>query len=406
MNKFQYRAKDRSGKPTSGEIEASSLAAARQQLRRDGLFVMSLSAASEPTASAPAKSSAAWGHRIKKTDLLMMMSQLTIMCQSGVDLADAIKNVAQQMTKPAFRDILLAVHEDISSGVSFSESLRRHPQVFDDAFVAGMAAGEQAGAITPVLERLTHLTRTDIKLRSAVWSMLMYPLVLCGVTFVVLNAIVFFVLPQFAKVFADLGTPAPPITQLMLSAGQSVSDHKVFVLGLLAACVVGLAAVRRTATARRGWDYLTLHAAFIRDATRALAAGRIFRLLGTMLASGVPLVDGIRLCRGTAKNGLFRDLFEKIEHDVLHGEGLGKPLLEATFLPSGAAQMVATAERCGNLGNVLQTVGEYFEEEGEKRIRDLVKILEPAVIVLLGLIVAVVVLSVVLPLLDVSTSPG
>lgn len=400
--KYYYQAKQRDGTPTAGEIEADSLAAARQSLRRDGLFVLSLTA-QRSSKLASSSRGLSFRAKISRTDMLMMLSQLTIMCRSGVDLAEAIQNVSEHVNKPAFQKVLRAVHADISAGQSFSEALAKHPRVFDETFVAGVAAGEQSGTINDVLQRLTELIRADMKLRNAVGAMLVYPLVLCGVTFLVLNALVFFVLPQFAKVFDDLGKPAPPLTRMMLDVGAWISAHKILVLLLFGTAIVSFTLFRKTRIARRLWDRLSLNLSVVGQATRALTTGRIFRLLGTMISSGVPLIDSIRLCRGSSKNHLFRELFERVEDDVLHGEGLGRPLLKATFLPQGAAQMVATAERSGNLGSVLETIGEYFESEGERRIRDLVKILEPAVIVFLGVVVAAVVLSVVLPLLDVST---
>jgi type II secretory pathway component PulF len=161
--------------------------------------------------------------------------------------------------------------------------------------------------------------------------------------------------------------------------------------------------VRNSEPVQRTKDYLLLNGMVVRNASRALSTGRIFRLLGTMLQSGVPLVDCIRLCRDAAHNSFFRKLFDSIESDVLQGQGVAKSLYAAEFMPSGAAHMIATAEKSGRLGQVLQTVGEFYEDEGERHLRDVIKILEPAIILGLGAIVAVVVLSVVLPLLDVST---
>jgi type II secretory pathway component PulF len=177
----------------------------------------------------------------------------------------------------------------------------------------------------------------------------------------------------------------------------------MLVIGGFVGTVAGLYYGRQTDLVRRYWDYATLNFAVVRSSTRAISTGRTFRLLGTMLMSGVPLVDSIRLCRSAVKNRLFREMFEKVEHDVLHGEGLGKTLLATHFLPIGAAQMVVTAERSGKMGEVLKNVGEYFEDEGERHLRDLIKIAEPAVIVFLGVVVAGIVLSIMLPLLDVST---
>ncbi|WP_153556070.1 type II secretion system F family protein [Roseimaritima sediminicola] len=400
---FQYTAKQRTGASVTAKLEAESLPAARQQLRRDGLLVVNIQAVQDLAAGNTAKPRS--GRGIKRTDLLMMLSQLNIMCQAGVDIAEAIKNVADNITNLAFRKVLREVHEDISAGVSFSEALSRHPHVFDRTLVAGVAAGEQSGSINAVLKRLTELVRGDIRLRAAVWSMLMYPIVLCAVTVLVLIALVFFILPQFSKVFDDLGRPAPPITRVMLDFGQIVNEHRLLVLGTAVALATAVTLLRNTRMVGRLLDHVSLNFAVVRHATRPLLTGRCFRLLGSMLSTGVPLIDGIRLCRDSVHNRLFRDLFEKLESDVLNGEGMGKPLREAKYLPAGAAQMVATAERSGNLGEVLQSVGQYYEEEGEQNIRDLVKVLEPAVIVVLGVIVAGVILSVVLPLLDVSSTP-
>jgi type II secretory pathway component PulF len=233
--------------------------------------------------------------------------------------------------------------------------------------------------------------------------MLMYPLVLGFVTVGVLNAMIFFVLPQFSKVFADLGNTPPPLTAALLSVGEFARDHLLLLAGGLVGAVVSLVALRNHPAVRRLCDYTLLNGVLIRDATRALSTGRVFRLLGAMLQSGVPLVDGIRLCRNASKNQFFRGMFDRMEADVLEGRGLAQTLAGAEFVPIGAAGMVATAERSGKLGQVLQSVGEFYEDQGEQRLRDLIKILEPAIILLLGAIVAGVVLSIVLPLLDVTT---
>jgi type II secretory pathway component PulF len=397
--KYRYKAKNRDGTSLLNELEADSVADARTKLRAQGLFVLEVTAAGQSGVEAREL----WQRRVSKTDLLMLMSQLTIMCQSGVDLAESLRNLALQCPRPSLKAVLEKVYNDVSSGMSFSLALKRHPRIFDEAFVAGIAAGECSGTITVVLERLTYLIRGEIRLRSTVWSMLMYPIVLCSVTFVVINAMVFFVLPQFSKVFEDLGRQPPPLTRMLLSVGAFASQNGAVILGGVALLAVALHFARKTAVARQLCDHFILHAVVVRSSTRALSTGRIFRLLGTMLQSGVPLVDCIRLCRDASNNRIFKRLFDSVEQDVLNGQGVAKSLLAATFLPAGAAHMVATAERSGRLGQVLQTVGEFYEDEGERHLRDMIKILEPAIILSLGLVVSIVVLSVVLPLLDVST---
>ncbi len=402
--RFQYNAKNGRGELAPGEIDAVSIAAARLQLRSQGLFVTALTSHSSSAASMRVRSATQLWGGVRKSDLVMTMSQLSIMSQSGVDLAEALHNVAGQCPRPALRKVLERIDADVHSGRSLSDSVRKHPQVFDDLFVASISAGEQSGTITQVLDRLTYLLRSDMRLQSTIWSMLMYPIVLAAVTFVVLNCLVFFVLPQFATVFETLEKPVPPLTQFLLDIGVFVRKNVVLVVGGFLSVVIGGYSLRTRPAMRRAWDYGTLHIAMLRNVTQGLLTGRSFRLLGTMLMSGVPLVDGIRLCRNATRNQFFRDLFKLAENDVLHGEDFSRSLLAAHFLPIGAAQMVATAERSGKMGEVLKNVGEYYEDDGERCLRDLIKIAEPAVIVFLGVVVAGIVLSVIVPMLDVSTS--
>ncbi len=150
-------------------------------------------------------------------------------------------------------------------------------------------------------------------------------------------------------------------------------------------------------------DRFVLNAAGIRDVSRALLTGRSFRLLGIMISSGVPLVEGLRLTRSSLGNSVFRGLFEKLENDVLNGRGLSEALAAASFVPSGAAEMVATAERTGTLGSVAEVIGEYYEEEGETRLRELTTMIEPLIIVVMGVVVACIVMAVMLPMFDFAT---
>jgi type II secretory pathway component PulF len=401
--KYDYRAKDRGGQLVTGEFDVENEAEARQRIRAQGLFLLSLAPRGLVLPGIKQSKPLVWRRGVKRAELVTVMSQLTIMCQSGVDLAEAIGNLAEECRAGTLKEVLQKVHGSVSAGSSLSEALRAHPQVFDTAFVAGIAAGEQSGDIVRVLERLTQLLRNDMRLVNSLWSLLTYPMLLCGVTGVVLAAIVFFVLPQFAQVFASLNAPAPPLTRFLLALGDFARGHVLLLGGAAAIAVATIAWLRTTAYARRLWDYGVLHIVIVRNAYRALVTGRIFRLLGTMLQSGVPLLDGVRLCQAAVANAAFRDLFQAVEQELLRGQGMSKPMQEARFLPSGAAQMIATAEKSGKLGQVLLSVGEYFEDEGENHLRDLIKVLEPAIIVALGGVVATVVMSVMLPLFDAST---
>lgn len=400
---FQYTAKTTVGQTSSGMIEAASLSEARQQLREQGLFILSL-ATQRAAAFRSGKRRLTFSRSgVKKVEVLMLTSQLAIMCQTGVDLAEALQNLAEQCPNPTLKKILDAVYQDVSSGIPVSVAMKKHSHIFGDAYVASIAAAEASGTMTEVLIRLADLLRNDIRLRSTLRSALAYPIVLGVVALGVVAALVLFVLPQFSKVFIDMGTPAPPMTQMLMDAANALRDN-FFIL--LAVCGGGVWALSRFWSTDRGshfWDGLVLNTVLIRNATQPLLLGRMFRLLGTMLQSGIPLLEAIRLCRSSVQNRYYRDLFDSLEQNVINGEGLAKALSAAQFVPSGAKQMVITAERTGKLGTVMQSVGEFYEDEGERQVHELAKLLEPAIIVFMGVIVAFVVLSIMLPLLDVST---
>jgi type IV pilus assembly protein PilC len=421
--KFQFLAKDQYGKSIDGVVDGDTPLAVRQQLRSQGLFALKVTPfesalnlkslfASKPsgrsasTVQSKLKSSTLQfaSPRVRTSELIVAFSQLSIMCQSGDDLAEALKTVATQCTDPNLQHVLLATYQDVSQGVKFSVALTKHPKVFSESMVAALAAGEQAGRVVDVLERTTRMLRKDQNLRSSVFALLMYPAVLCSITFVVICSMLFFVLPQFATVFRDMDRPVPPLTSILLAIGEGLREQWI-ALVIVAGVLIGLGvSFRNHRQVQRIFDSFLLNGFIIKDSIRALITGRTLRLLGTMLENGVPLLESVRLCRKATRNVLFQEMFATVEHEILQGEGMSATLKNATFLPAGAAHMISTGERTGKLPNVLQSVGEYFEDEGERRLRTLVKMLEPAIIIGLGGVVAVVVLSIILPLLDVTTA--
>jgi type II secretory pathway component PulF len=400
---FQYTAKSSAGAMTNGLIEAASLGEARQRLREQSLFVLSLAAQAAGAAKAAGRTPQARGKRVQKTDILMLTSELAIMTQAGVDLAESLRNVAVHCPHRGLKQALDAVYQDVADGKPTSVALQRQSHVFGNAYVASIAAAEASGTMTQALRRLADLIRNEIRLRSAISSVLAYPLVLGVVATLVTSALMFFVLPQFAKVFDDLGSSPPATTKFLLNTASMIREN--LLVGLVGIPLVGggLWFFWLRHSIGRYWDAVMLNWPVVRKAMRPLLVGRTFRLVGTILQSGVPLVEAMRLGRDSVRSSQYRDLFNALEQDVLNGKGIGGLLSATPFVPAGASQMIQTAERTGKLGEVMQLVGEFYEDEGERQVRSLAKMLEPAIIVGMGIVVAFVVISVMLPLLDVST---
>jgi type II secretory pathway component PulF len=275
--------------------------------------------------------------------------------------------------------------------------------VFGDAYVASVAAGEAAGKLPEVLRRLAQFQRTEIRVRASIRTLLAYPVLLACVSLMVVTGLVTFVLPKFVDIFSQFDIPLPVLTRVVVAASDLLREHVWIWLPILLSVLVGLVISRNVESGRRRWDAAMLNAPVLREITRAFYIGRTFRLLGLMIESGVPLLDGLRLTRNSIRNALYRELFDELEDSILNGRGLAHSLINAGFVPPVAAEMVLTAERTGTLGMVTELMGEHYEEEGETKLRELATILEPLIIVVMGVVVATIVLAVMLPMFDIAT---
>jgi len=399
---FTYTAKTSAGDIQTGHISAADLDAVKRALREQSLYLID---ARKKVVDSPLR--ALFGSRergaLSKRDLLSVTTQLAIMTRSGVDLASAFNSLSQQCGNPALRNILGQVHRDVTGGKSISDSMQAQASTFGAAYVASVAAGEAAGKLPEVLGRLAQFQRTEIRVRATVRTLLAYPVLLSGISSLVVIGLVTFVLPKFVDIFSQFEIPLPVITQVVVAVSDFLRQYLVIWLPLLVASLIGLAISRNIEAGRKYWDGAMLNAPILRDITRAFYIGRTFRLLGLMIESGVPLLDGIKLTRNSIRNVLYRKLFDDLEESILNGRGLANSLINAGFVPGVAAEMVLTAERTGTLGMVTELMGEHYEEEGESKLRELATMLEPLIIVAMGVIVATIVMAVMLPMFDIAT---
>ncbi len=344
--------------------------------------------------------------RVPKTELLMLTNQLAIMCDTGVDLAEAIEESARQATHPVLRRSLIEIHRDINDGKPIAKAMQSQADIFGSTYVASFAAGESSGKMTEVLNRLTDILDGEIRLRSMLKSVMAYPIVLASLSAVTILVLLFFVLPHFGQIFDDMQVPLPGTTKALLALSHSLTTSPLWWLAGTVATLVGGYFVFRTPTCRRKLDYLALHGKVISSVSQALQVGRAFRLCGSMVESGVPLLEAIHMTKSSVKNSIFRELFDKLETEVLNGRGIGGALTATRYIPRGAARMVVTAEKTGKLGQVMEKVGTFYESEGERRLQEMSKLLEPAIIIFMGCVVATVVLSILLPMFALTQMAG
>ena len=399
---FIYTAKTTAGDIQTGHISAADVEAVKRALREQSLFVIDVRKKASNTLW-KALIGARERSGMSKRDLLSVTTQLAIMTRSGVDLASAFHSLSQQCSNVNLRNILAQVHRDVTGGRSISDAMQAQAAVFGDAYVASVAAGEAAGKLPEVLGRLAQFQRTEIRVRATTRTLLAYPIMLAGVSSLVVVGLVTFVLPKFVDIFTEFEIPLPTLTRMVVTASELAQQHMLIWVPLVLGAMVGLLVSRHVESGRRKWDAFMLNAPILRDITRAFYIGRTFRLLGLMIESGVPLLDGLKLTRNSVRNALYRDLFDDLEDSILNGRGLANSLINVGFVPPVAAEMILTAERTGTLGMVTELMGEHYEEEGETKLRDLATILEPLIIVAMGVIVATIVLAVMLPMFDIAT---
>ncbi len=342
--------------------------------------------------------------KVNQAELVDMTSQLAIMTKAGVDVASALESLVRQCASPLLREILEEVHESVLGGTPVSESMAQYGHVFNETYIASIAAGEATGRLPEVLNQLADLLRNDMRLSKSVRTMMAYPILLSVVSGIVLLALILFVLPKFAEIFADFDAPLPVVTQFLIAVSSELRTRLWLWAPLILGILGGGFAFKRSSTGRVMWDRFSLNAPVISKVTRALLIGRVCRLLGIMIESGVPLLDSLRLAQSSVKNSLYKELFVQLEDDVMNGRGLATALLECEFIPGSAGEMVVTAEKTGTLGMVTNMIGSHYEEEGEARLKEFVAFLEPVITVIMGLLVAIIVMAVMLPLFDLSAA--
>jgi len=291
----------------------------------------------------------------------------------------------------------------VLSGRSLSEAIAEHEQVFGPTYAPMIAAGEASGEMPEVLAQLAHLQRGQLRLSRSVRSLLTYPILLASVSMLVVLGLVLFVLPAFADIFADFDAELPLLTQALLEVANELRA-RWWLWGAGAIAVVTAAMWYRSSNSGRAvWDRFVLNFAPVREISRSLFAGRACRLLGLMIANGVPVVESLRLAGNAICNTQYQRMFSELEEAVINGRGIGATLQQEEIVPASAGQMISVAEQTGTLGDVTRLIGEHYEEEGEARLREVVSTLEPIITVGLGAVIAVVVLAVMLPMFDLST---
>jgi type IV pilus assembly protein PilC len=395
---YVYKARDRSGNTTQGEIDGDSKSGAAAALRVRGLAVVEI----DEKRGGGLEINLDRFQKVKARDVTVLARQLATMIASGLSLLRALYILEDQTTSKKLKATIVAVRQDVEVGTSLSIAMGKHPAVFNDLFVSMVRAGEVGGNLEEVLERVAIQLEKDDNLRRTVKSAMVYPIMIGSFAVLILIAMILFIIPIFKKMFDDLGAKLPALTQFMIDLSNAGRSHwYLFIAGF-----VGLVFLFRkwkgSTTGRKQWDTFKLRIPMqIGDIVRKIAVARFTRTLGTLTASGVPILQALDITARTAGNRVISDPMEKVVERVKEGESLATPLATLGVFPMMVTQMVAVGEETGALDSMLHKIADFYDDEVAAKLKALTSILEPIMMIVIGAIVGVVVIAMYLPLFSV-----
>jgi type IV pilus assembly protein PilC len=344
------------------------------------------------------------GRHVTPKQLLVVTNQLAVMLQSGCDLCAGLEAMAKQQQHPYLKEVLEDLHNSVKQGKSFSQSLARHPNVFNNLYVTMIRAGEQAGLLKQMLYGLQTLIRNQIRIAGQIKSALMYPAILMLVAISAIVVMTTFVLPRFAAVFKASNTPLPGSTQFVLAMTEKMAANWMFIIPGIIAFVIALIWVAKHPAIRPTVHAWALKAPLIGPTLKLSACCRSIQTLGLLSKSGLPLADSIILTRDMMGNVHYWQFFNELHDQITEGKGFSQHFDTTSLFPPMVSQMISVGEQTGTLANVCVEVANYHDEELQARIKVVTTALEPIIICMMGGFVGFIAVSVILPLFKLSST--
>ncbi len=397
MASFDYVALDLAGRTRSGHLTAADETAAREVLERRRLAAIRLS-----PGKAKAGSAGLFGGRLDARSLALVTRQLATLV-AVAPLEEALRTIAVQAEKPAVRNALMGVHGGVLEGYRLSDAMARQGRAFPPLYRAMVAAGEGSGALPSILERLADLLERDQQAQSKVTAALVYPAVLAATALLVVLALMTFVVPKVVDQFESMGQTLPLLTRLVIGTSDAIRSYGLVMLLVLA--VAGILASRalQRPDIRMKADALMLRLPILGRLTRDLHAARLARTLSTMIASGLPILEGLQITAPTIHNHVLRQATTDMAEMIREGGALSSAMRKVAVFPPLLVYMTASGENSGRVELMLGRAAEYMEREFATFTAVALSLLEPAIIILMGGLVAVIVLSILLPILQINT---
>ncbi len=421
MPVFEYRGLTPAGKQVKGLLEADTSRALRQQLKRSGVFLTDVLAERESTGSRRANGTAVaqpkpslgsrdvhlgklLRGRVNSDDVAIFTRQLSTLLHAGVTLIDALTALVDQTEKERLKRIISEVKTRVNEGSSLADGLAQHGKIFNSLYVNMVRAGEASGALDAVLARLADFTEGQAKLRQKVLGTLIYPVIMSIIGSGILALLMTVVVPKVTKIFESMKVTLPWTTRLLIFTSNVLADWWWLLFPLLAGGIVGFIRWKNGPKGRPVWDRFVLRAPVFGSLVRMLAISRFSRTLATLLRSGVPLLTAMDITKNVISNGVLSGVVENARDAIREGESIAGPLKRSGEFPPLVHHMIAIGERTGQLEEMLLNVADSYENQVSVRIGALTALMEPLIIVAMGVAVAFVAFSILMPILQLNTA--
>jgi type IV pilus assembly protein PilC len=393
MPVYTYRGTNRAGSAVSGEMNATNKAEVQNQLRRQQITATKMSEKGKefnlPT----------FGGGVSAKELAIFTRQFSVMIDAGLPLVQCLEILASQQENKTFQKVLTGTRGSVEGGATLSTAMRQYPKVFDALYVNMVEAGETGGILDTILQRLSTYIEKNVKLKRAVKSAMVYPIGVMSIAAAVIILLLWKVVPIFATLFAGLGVDLPLPTKIVIGLSNFIGS--IFGL-LIVVAIVGIGIAIKvwygTEQGRYVLDSIILKLPILGLLMRKIAVARFTRTLGTLIASGVPILEGLDITARTAGNAVVERSLQKVRRSLEEGKSLTEPLKESAVFPGMVTQMISVGEQTGAMDAMLQKIADFYEEEVDAAVKDLLTALEPVMIVFLGLVVGGVVISMYMPL--------
>jgi type IV pilus assembly protein PilC len=393
MPVFTFSGKDASGQKVSGERNAPNKQALGQQLRRERIVPGAIREKGKEF-SMPTFGSG----KVKTKDIAIFFRQFSVMIDAGLPLVQCLEILAANQESQSFQKTLNGVRTTVEGGATLANAMRQYPLVFDDLTTNMIEAGETGGILDVILQRLATYVEKAVRLRSAVKSALIYPVAVVGIATLIVGALLKWVVPIFSNLFAGLGVALPLPTRIVMGLSAFVQSFWwVFIAGTVG-LVFGIKQIRKHPRGRYYFDKFLLNMPVIGTLLRKIAVGRFTRTLGTLITSGVPILEGLAITAKTSGNAVLEEALMKVRKAIEEGRTIVDPLRECGVFPNMVTQMIGVGEATGAMDNMLQKIADFYEEEVDAATKDMLAMLEPAIIGVLGITIGGIVISLYMPL--------